>query len=121
MTMLEMARACADADIGPQDADALFAGIVRKELTGADFLRGVTLVHAMALQVMRRDEPELTLEDALRWDLHVVDGEPDRATEIEAEFVVGAALVTGLPPKDARDVTAAELDVYRRARTAGGA
>jgi hypothetical protein len=121
MTMLEMARACADADVGPQDADALFAGIVRKQLTGAEFLAGVTLVHAMALQVMRREEPELTLADALGWDLHVTEGEPDRAAEIEAELVVGAAIVTGLSPREARDVTAAELDVYRRARTAGGA
>jgi len=120
LTMVEMARACALADVGPQDADELFKGIVAQRVSGADFLRGVTLVTAMALQYVRRSEPELTLEDALGWDLHIVEGEPDRAAELEAEVIVGAALITGLPPREAREVTAAELDVYRRARASGG-
>jgi hypothetical protein len=118
MTMIELARACAEADVGPGEADGLFRELLAGTATGTQFLRAVTLTTAMALQVMRRDEPDLTMADALGWDLTVTNREPDRTAEIEADVVVAAAIVTGLPPREAGQVTTAELDAYRRQKGA---
>lgn len=112
LTVVEIARACAAADVGPQDADGMFARLVKGQGTGDEFLRAVTLTTAFAWQLAKRDEPDLTLDDALAWDLHVIVGEPDRVQDAEAALTVAAAVATGLSPREAGQLTAAELDEY---------
>jgi hypothetical protein len=62
-------------------------------------------------------DPSLTWEIAQTWDVALdLSAGQDPVAEAEATATVEAALVTGLPPDVAGELTLAQLDAYRQAR-----
>lgn len=85
-------------------------------MKGGSTSRRMRLMYAMAWCIARRAEPSLTFEQVCAWKLEVI-GEVD-ATKTEraarrAAVIVNAASVSGLPPKEAANLTVAELGAYR--------
>jgi hypothetical protein len=74
------------------------------------------IMFAMAWVIARRAQPRLTFAEVCTWKLEVI-GEVDpkvaEASEKRAAAIVGAAVVSGLPPKEAANLTVAELGAYR--------
>ena len=73
------------------------------------------MLYAMAWCIARRADPKLTFAEVCTWKLEVigeVDKEKVEATAKRAAVVVGAASVSGLPPREAEKLTVAELAAY---------
>jgi hypothetical protein len=73
------------------------------------------MLYAMAWCIARRADHKLTFAEVCTWKLEVI-GEVDKAKSDEAAkraaIVVGAASVSGLPPREAEKLTVAELSAY---------
>jgi hypothetical protein len=113
LTILERARACAIANVGEDELSHLVDAVIRHEGTAVDLERGSTLFYAMALQLERRLDRELTWEDAQTWDIALDLEARDEIADAEARASVDAAIATGLPPAIAGELTLAQLDAYR--------
>jgi hypothetical protein len=113
LTTLERARACAIAGVGEEELAALVDAVIRHEGTAADLERGSTVFYALALQLERRLDRELTWDDAQTWDVKLDLTVDDPIADAEARASVEAALATGLPPAVAGELTLAQLDAYR--------
>jgi len=73
-------------------------------------------MYAMAWVIARRADPRLSFETVCTWKLTVI-GEVDpakaEAANKRAALIVGAASVSGLPPKEAAQLTVAEISAYQ--------
>lgn len=113
MTILERARACAIAEVGEEDLEALVDAVIRHEGTPEMIERGSIVFYAMALQLERRLDPALTWDVAQTWDVKLDLSQGDPVADAEAKASVDAALATGLPPAVAGELSLAQLDAYR--------
>jgi hypothetical protein len=113
LTVLELTRACSLAGLRQNDVRVLFRELSSGSIPPERLERAVTLLYAMAFELHLRDERELTWDDAQRWRVTLdLDAHDDLADEL-AEAVVEAAIATGLPPREAGELTVAQLDAYR--------
>lgn len=117
LTILEVARASVLAGVKRTDTERLMRTMLDPDADPADLERGATLLYAWSLQLERRIDPTLTWEDAQTWRVvfDVEATEADELVEAEAEAVVEAARVSGLPPREAGELTLAQLGHYAAA------
>lgn len=119
LTVLEHARAMATAGVRMDEAGPLLQAVHDKVATPDEMLKGATLVYAYAWQWERRRDRSLSWEDAQTWRVEgEFTGEPDPVAEAEAAATVNAALISGLSPADAGELTTAQLDRYIEVREA---
>lgn len=97
------------------------AGVPPEELGGLLKTRGMSpskarLLYALGWCIARREQPGLKFSDVMRWKM-TVKGKPDEEAPIRnqkrAAIVVNAAKASGLAPKDAANLTMAELAAYK--------
>lgn len=120
LTVLEVARACSLAGVRRGDITGLLRQLGDASGAPEELERAVTLLYAMAFELKLRDEP-VTWDEAQHWRVSLDLETTDELAEAEAVARVDAALVTGLPPSVAGELTVRELDEYReRARVATG-
>jgi hypothetical protein len=124
LTVLEVARACSLAGVRQSDVRSLMRSLGSGDTPPEHLERAVTLLYAMAFELRLRDEHELTWDDAQRWRVTLDLDAIDELADAEATAVVEAAIATGLPPREAGELTVAQLDAYRevgeRVRVARG-
>ena len=125
LSVLESARALATAGVRQSDAIRLLGSLGRADADPDDVVAGAELLYALAWQYVKRTEPGTTWSDAQSWRV-VLDLEAPRDHVADAEAIasVDAAIVTGLPPSVAGELSLAQLEEYRRVadeRTAAGA
>lgn len=114
LTVLESARALATAGVRQADAQRLVLTLGRRDAEPAEVELAAELLYAFAWQYVRRTEPAVTWDEAQSWRV-ILDLEArDELAEAEAIASVDAAIVTGLPPGVAGDLSLAQLDEYRR-------
>lgn len=112
MTILEIARASVIANIKRSETERLLRNLVRNDADPSELERGALLLYAWAFQLVKRDEPDLTWEDAQTWRVTFDLDITDPMQEAEAEARIAAALATGLPPAIAEQLTLADMGVY---------
>lgn len=113
LTILELARACAIANVRTTDAQRLIRALGSP--AGADpaeLVRGTELAYALALQLERRRDPALTWDQAQTWDLVFDLDAGDPIADAEARAAVEASIATGLPPDVAGQLTLAQAEAY---------
>ena len=112
LTLLEVLDMAEIAQVEPAELGALLT-------PGANNGKRMRMLYAMAWCIAKRGNPALTFSEVCTWKLEVT-GEVDAAkTERNAKrasAIVGAAITTGLSPREAGDLTVAELSVYADAR-----
>lgn len=77
------------------------------------------LMFAMAWCIARRANSHLTFEEVCTWRLEVIgEADPARTERLQkrADNLVGAAIVSNLPPREAGNLTIAELAAYGERR-----
>jgi hypothetical protein len=115
LTVLEAARALAVAGVRQADATNLVALLARTDSDPAELVKAAELLYALAWQYVRRTEPAVTWAEAQTWRVVLNLEEPlDELAEAEAVATVDAALVTGLAPHVAGELSLAQLAEYRR-------
>lgn len=112
MTILEIARASVIANIKRSETERLLRNLVRNDADPSELERGALLLYAWAFQLTKRDEPDLTWEDAQTWRVTFDLDITDPMQEAEAEARIAAALATGLPPAIAEQLTLADMGAY---------
>lgn len=113
LTVLESARALATVGVRQVDAQRLVATLGHRDADPAEVEVAAELLYAFAWQYVRRTEPAATWLDAQSWRV-ILDLEAhDELAEAEAIASVDAAIVTGLPPSIAGDLSLAQMDEYR--------
>jgi hypothetical protein len=114
LTVLESARALQLAGVSQKDAERLLLTFARLDADPDQLLAAAELLYAIAYQIVRRHEPAVTWEEAQGWRV-VLDLEAGRDELAEAEAVasVNAAVVTGLPPSEAGELTLAQIERYQ--------
>jgi hypothetical protein len=118
LTNLELARALATAGLRPSEWERAFSAYLRNELEAVQLLEVMTFLYAVAWQAVRRTEPAVTWAEAQSWRVEFnAAASLDELAEAEAVASVDAALVTGLPPREAGELTLAQMEEYRRVRT----
>ena len=118
LTILERARACAVAGIAEADIGPLLRAVASHNGSPETLERAVTLLYAIAYQLGRRLDPELSWSAAQAWDLALDLETADAEADAAARASVEASLATGLPPDAAGELTLAQLDAYRELRPA---
>jgi hypothetical protein len=115
LTVLESARALATAGVRQADAVRLMSLLARPGADPAELVRAAELLYAFAWQYVKRSEPATTWSDAQSWRV-VLDLESgsDELAEAEAVASVDAAIVTGLSPREAGELSLSQLEEYRR-------
>jgi len=107
LTLLEVLDMAETTGIEPENMGALLKSKNSKRMR---------LMYAMAWVIARRANPRLEFETVCTWKLTVI-GEMDpakaEAANKRAAIVVGAASVSGLPPKEAAQLTVAEISAYQ--------
>jgi len=115
MTVLESARAFALAGVSQRDADRLLRTFARLDAEPDQLLAAAELLYAIAYHLVRRHEPGVSWEDAQRWRVVLdIKAPADELAEAAAVASVDAAILTGLPPAVAGDLSLRELEEYRR-------
>lgn len=122
LTYLELARALAIAGVVIAEALPLLERVGRSRAAPDELERGMTLLYAMAWQVVRRDEPAATWTDAQTWRvIWDVESKRDPVADAEARAGAEASILTGLPPTVAGAMSVRELDAFAEIRTAAAA
>lgn len=120
LTILEIARASATAHVTRSDTARLLRTMLDPAADPAELELGATLLYAWAWQLVRRDEPGTTWQDAQTWrvefDLDATATEADELAEAEEVALVEAAIATGLPLAEAGRLTITQVAVYADAR-----
>jgi hypothetical protein len=115
LSVLESARALAVAGVRQSDAIRLISSLGRQDANPDDVVRGAELLYALAWQYVKRTEPATTWSDAQEWRVVLDLTTPlDELAEAEAVASVDAAIVTGLPPAIAGELSLAQIEEYRR-------
>jgi hypothetical protein len=107
LTLLEVLDMAEMVDVAPERL-----GYV---LSGKQSSKRMKLLFAMAWCIARRANPALTFAEVCSWKLSVIgEVSKERAEQNEkrAAVIVGAASVSGLPPREAAQLTVAELGAY---------
>jgi hypothetical protein len=112
LTILEVARAAATAGVALADTEGLLRAMVKPGGDPGSLERGAELLYAWAWQLVKRDEPGVTWAEAQTWRVTFDLDATDPLGDAEAEAVVRAAAVSGLPPEEAGRLTLAELGIY---------
>lgn len=112
LTILEIARASATAHVKRSETERILRSVTRADGDPADLERGALLLYAWAWQLVRRDEPAVSWEEAQTWRVEFDLDATDELAEAEADATVRAAALTGLSPTEAGGLTLAEMDVY---------
>lgn len=112
LTILEIARAGVTAGVNRADTEGLLRSLVRPDSPPEDLERGALLMYAWAWQLTKRDEPQVTWDEAQTWRVTFDLDASDPIAEAEADATVRAAALTGLPLEEAAKLTVAEVDVY---------
>jgi hypothetical protein len=111
LTILEIARASAISHVKRADTERLLRTMLDPTADPSELELGATLLYAWAWQLVKRDEPGVTWDEAQTWrvefDLDVTDSSDD-----EARAVVEVAIATGLSPREAATLTVAEVAAY---------
>jgi len=113
LTILEAARANTLAGIRQKDAGRLVRLLDRTDAPPEELELAFTLLYAYAYQLERRHHPALTWEEAQTWRLELNLEERDELADAEATASVQAAVLTGLPPAVAGELTQSQLEEYR--------
>ena len=120
LTLLEVLDMAESTGVEPEELGAL--------LEGKSTVKRARMLYAMAWCIARRAKPSLTFAEVCTWKLEIIgEVDPARTERIakRADAIVGAAIVSGLPPAEAGNLTIAELSSYqdkttrRRRRKAG--
>lgn len=115
LTVLESARALALAGVSQQESERLLRVFGRQDAEPAQLVAAAELLYAFAYQWVKRSEPEATWLEAQTWRVILDLEEPlDELAEAEAIASVDAAIVTGLSPAAAGELSLAQLEEYRR-------
>jgi hypothetical protein len=115
LTNLEVARALATAGLRTSSWETTFRQYLRSELEPDQVLEVMTFLYAVAWQTAKRTEPGLTWDEVQTWRVEFdADASLDVVAEAEARASVDAAIVTGLAPDVAGDLTLAQMEEYRR-------
>jgi len=107
LTLLEVLDMSEAVGVDPEALGDLMAG--------ASSAKRMRLFYALAWCIARRADPSLTLEEVCTWKLDVIgEVKPEVAVRSQkrAAIIVGAATATGLAPKDAGQLTIAQLAEY---------
>jgi hypothetical protein len=113
LTILELARAQAIAKVRQSDAERLLRTLVDPDADPGELELAARLLYAWAWQLVRRDEPAATWDEAQTWRVELdLDAVDDPYVDDEARAIVEVAIATGLPPREAAQVTFAELEAY---------
>lgn len=112
MTVLERARACAVAGVAERDLAGLLRTVSARQGDPAELEAAVTLLYAMVYQLERRRDPAADWPTVQTYDVALDLEAGDPIADAEARAAVDAAIVTGLPPDVAGDVTMAQLERY---------
>jgi len=113
LTVLESARALVLAGVRQSEAQPLLRRLVAGDAEPELLERAVLLMYAYAYQLERREDPGATWDQAQTWRVTVDVETRDETADAEAEASVDAAIVTGLPPDVAGELTLAQLEEYR--------
>jgi len=114
LTILELARAQATARVRQSDAERLLRTLVDPAADPGELELAARLLYAWTWQLVRRDEPSVTWEEAQTWRVELdLDAVDDPFVDDEARAVVEVAVATGLSPREAERVTFAELEAYQ--------
>lgn len=118
LTVLERARACALVGVKERELGPLLRAVAGRDGEPEELERAVELLYAIAYQLGRRAERDLTWDDVLGWDLalNLEDATADPLAEAEAHASVEAALATGLPPNVAGELTLSQIEAYGNVR-----
>lgn len=120
LTVLELARALAVAEVTQREVGPLLHAVVNRDGTPAELERGTTLLYAIAWQLERRVAPATTWAEAQTWAVAMAedleDLEAGAMLEAEARAGVEAALATGLPPAVAGELSMAQIGAYADVR-----
>ena len=112
LTILEIARASATAGIKRSDTERLLRTMIEPDADPAELERGALLLYAWAWQLVKRDEPATSWEDAQTWRVEFDLSDTGELEDAEAEALVAAATLTGLSPAEAGRLTLAEMNAY---------
>jgi hypothetical protein len=112
LTILEIARASAIAGVKRTDTERLLRTLVNPDTDPRDLEQGATLLYAWAYQLVKRDEPAATWEEAQTWRVEFDLETVDELADAEADAAVRAAVATGLPPREAGELTLRQMDTY---------
>jgi len=122
LTVLEVLDMADIAGVPPEELGGLME-------QGQPTVPRMRMLYAMAWCIARRGDASLTFDEVCTWKLEVIGETTEALTERtakRAKVIVGAAVVSGLPPVAAGQLTLAELGVYnernraaRRRRKAG--
>ena len=112
MTILEVARASVIANIKRSETERLLRTLLQKDADPSDLEKAALLLYAWAFQITKRDEPNLTWEDAQTWRVTFDLDITDPMQEAESEARIAAAVATGLPPAIAEQLTIADMGAY---------
>jgi hypothetical protein len=112
LTILEIARASAIADVRRSEAERLLRSLNNPAGDPADLERGALLLYAWALMLERRRDPAASWEDAQTWRVVLDLDAVDPIADAEAEATVAVARATGLAPEQAGALTLAQAEAY---------
>jgi hypothetical protein len=112
LTVLEVARASVIAGVTRAETETMLRALVDPAADPIHLERGATLLYAWALQLIRRDEPAATWDEAQTWRVEFDLDYTDAMAEAEAEALVSVAAATGLSLEEAGRLTMTELGVY---------
>lgn len=119
LTALEMARANVLGGLSERERVRITALADRiEDAAPEDALTVWTLLYAYAYQWLRRTEPELTWAEAQTFAVVPDFAQTDELAEASERASVQAAVLTGLPPSEAGNLTQTQLDEYRAIATA---
>ena len=100
------------ADATGEDAAALTRILGRPGMDGTK----ARVVYALAWVIVRRAEPGVRFSEVITWKLELrgkLETKVSNRAEVRARARVNAAKLAGVTPKEAEQLTVAELAVYR--------
>lgn len=112
LTILEAARANTLAGVRQSDVGRFMRLLEKQNAPPEELELAFTLLYAYAYELARRDEPGLTWAEAQTWRVELDLEAGDELAEAEARASVQAAVLTGLPPAVAGELTQSQLAEY---------
>lgn len=120
LTVREIVQACRVTGVRRAEVPALITQATDPSGDPDETARAVDLLWAMTWQYVRRSDPGATWDDAKTWDVRVEGTPADVAAADDLAMLrVEAAVLAGVSPAQADQITLEELDAYALVRAGG--